>query len=259
MVRDTQPVSTPAPPHPPPSCPFETASRSSYPCLLSSSFFVVRPPRRTVPSFAARTFPAQADTIYTAFIDGHREGDINALRSTVTDGLLEGLRRELQAAGGGQAQQSKHRHNRKGGGGSKKRQQQQQHQQKQQKPPPADGTARAFRSAFAVDGFVRKSEVLQMRHGFAGLAAGGSGGARSAANAFAQVTVLVQSRRKVVMVDADGRRVDNDDQGDPTLVEVPSLCVFETSLAEPRGHWRLARIEEIGSQKNQKEEGKSPQ
>ena len=85
-----------------------------------------------------------------------------------------------------------------------------------------------------------------MRHGFAGLGGGGGGNQRSAGNGFGQVTVMVQSRRQVVVVDLHGQRV-----GDAaTLVEVPSLCVFE-SLAEPRGHWRLARIEEIGQQKEQ--------
>ena len=81
-----------------------------------------------------------------------------------------------------------------------------------------------------------------MRHGFAGLGGGGGGSQRSAGSRFGQVTVMVQSRRQVVVVDLHGQRVGDD--ADATLVEVPSLCVRE-QLAEPRGHWRLARIEEM--------------
>jgi hypothetical protein len=212
----------------------KSVAKSSY-----SAAFITR----HIPTFAARTFPAEADSIFTAFMDGHREGNLAALRSVVTEGLLEGLWQELKAAG---AKGAGPRGQRKGVGkstGAKKKQQ----KPKQQQAGAAGGDEGKFRSAFVVDGFVRKSEVLQMRHGFAGLGGGGGGNQRSAGNGFGQVTVMVQSRRQVVVVDLHGQRVGDD----ATLVEVPSLCVFESSLAEPRGHWRLARIEEIGQQKEQ--------
>ena len=54
------------------------------------------------------------------------------------------------------------------------------------------------------------------------------------------------------MVDQYGRRIG--DEADITRVEVPSLCVFESSLAERKGNWRLARIEEIGQHQQKKQE-----
>ena len=219
----------------------KSVAKSSY-----SAAFITR----HIPSFAARSFPEEADSIFKSFMDGHREGNLTALRLVVTDGLLEGLRQELKTAGAKEVAGSGQRR------GSSSRSAGAKRKQRQDKEVNATAGAERgnVRSAFVVDGFVRKSEVLQMRHGFAG--SGGRGNQRSASNGFGQVTVLVQSRRQVVMVDQCGRRIG--DEADITRVEVPSLCVFESSLAEPRGNWRLARIEEIGQHQQKKQEPRNP-
>jgi hypothetical protein len=183
--------------------------KSSY-----SSAFI----QRHVSSFSHRTLPTLAEDVFVRFMDAYRLGDVASLRSIVTEGLLEGIQQELKAQ--------------KGDDPKKKRQSgkftQRPHQQ--------------LRSAFIVEGFIRTAQIVQMRHGFT------AGHARSANTGYGQVTVIVQSQRKVVTVDSHGQivTIDQETSQKRNVVEVPSLIVLEVGFADPKANWRIARIEEIG-------------
>ena len=171
-------------------------------------------------SFDNRTFPKLAEDVFTKFIDAHRGGEVAALRAIVTEGLGEGIKQELKMY---QEVRESIKKGRSRGG------------QKQQQP-------QKERSAFVVNGFAREASILQMRHGFT------VGQARSAKTGFGQVTVLVQSRREVVVVDSRGRTTPKaSGQGPSGVVDVPSLIVLEVCFADASANWRIARIEEIAN------------
>lgn len=196
----------------------KSVAKSSY-----SSAFI----QRHIPGFSHNSFPAVADGVFIGFMNAYRSGDASALRVHSTDGIREGIQQELKAAQLKAAPRSKK-------AGSKP------------KAPPST----VLRSAFAVEGFVVPTQVIQMRHGFA------AGLARSMDTGFGQVTCLVQSTRRVVQVDCSsgqsiaqhnpgGRSSDGTTEG--RIVHVPSLVVFEVGFGDSKQNWRVARIEEIGS------------
>jgi len=206
-----------------------SVAKSSY-----SSAFI----QRHFPDFSHRNFPDVAEAVFTKFMDGYRAGDVAALRSCVTEGLLDGVRRELRVQGAGAAAPAASgKAKRKGDGGPQ---------------AAASAAGGKLRSAFEVSRFVRRAEVVQMRHGFA------AGMARDKESGFGQVTCLVFSERRVVHVDAGGnvaKKVSRSSgsssggEGD-ALVAVPSLLVLEVGFGDKGGNWRIARIEEIGSRAN---------
>jgi hypothetical protein len=202
--------------------------KSSY-----SSAFI----QRHLKGFNHRTFPELAGGVFTKFMDAYRLGDVAALRSVVTEGLLEGIKQELkaqQAAEPPPSKRKKHTQQGRGGGGKQ--------------PGPADPLPRAaVRTAFVVQDFLKDAAVLQMRHGFS------VGKARSANTGFGQVTVLVHSRREVVSVDSKGQilmvanAAGKEEVASSGVVEVPSLLVLEVGFGDLKENWRIARIEELGS------------
>lgn len=124
--------------------------KSSY-----SSAFI----QRHIPEFSYRSIPSIAEDLFSKFIDAHRRGDVNALRSILSEGIFDGIREEIH------------------------KQKRQQEISKPNKSSKGTKTlTRVFRSAFVIDGFVSSSQVLQMRHGFSLV-----GSSRSKDNGFAQV------------------------------------------------------------------------
>jgi hypothetical protein len=83
-------------------------------------------------------------------------------------------------------------------------------------------------------------KVVQMRHGFTA-----TGSSRNRGNGFGQVTALIQSSRLVVQVNIDGSIVETD-----KTITSPSLVVYEVNFGDPKAHWRIARIEELGPTNN---------
>ena len=123
----------------------------------------------------------------------HQRGDLKQLRLLVTEGIFQGLERELKSQ------------------------------------PPNE-----LRSAFEVLEFSRPANVVQIRHG------------ENKGAGYGQVTALVQSKRRVVKVDAKGR-IAGGGEGEGKLLDIPTFCVFETCFKDPRATWRLARIDEFGA------------
>ena len=85
------------------------------------------------------------------------------------------------------------------------------------------------RSAFEVTGFKKDAVVVQMRY------------ATHKGQRYGQVTCIVQSQRTVVQVDQSGQTVHTGAD-----LAVPSMCVYEVLVSDPRATWRLARVEEFG-------------
>ena len=98
------------------------------------------------------------------------------------------------------------------------------------------------RSAFEVVSYSRPAQVCQIRHGNVNRVG------------YGQVTTMLQSTRRVVQVDVQGRIVDErggggggGGGGGEKLLEIPTFCVFETCFLDPGATWRLARIDEHGA------------
>lgn len=64
--------------------------------------------------------------------------------------------------------------------------------------------------------------------------------------------MLLQSKRSVVQVDANGEVASSGTNS--REVEIPSIVVLEAPLSNPKPHWRIARIEEIGQRGPPKED-----
>lgn len=186
-------------------------------------------------------FAKQAEGIFEKFINEHRNGSINNLRSILTENMIDGIRKEFQKHENDSKEFQKGKlNNMTNKKKSKKpiKNSSMSSQQQQMKP--------VLRKAFMIDSFALPPSVLQMRHGFVG------DNKRSSNNGYAQVTVLINSIRKLVQVDLSGNVIENDDDDDESIkIKTPSVVVFEVGFGDPNCNWRIARIEEVDQGKKE--------
>jgi hypothetical protein len=168
-------------------------------------------------------------------MDEHRKGNVTALRSIVTENMIEGIREEVQ----------KHQQQQKDQMTAIKTTTRSKNNNNNQNPVGAP----VLRKAFTVKGFGMKPSILQMRHGFVGT------GKRTQNTGFGQVTVLINSIRNLVQVDTAGNIIGGAEDEDNVIeVKIPSLVVYEVGFGDPNCNWRIARVEEIDQGKKKKEE-----
>jgi len=194
--------------------------------------------QKHIPGFNHHAFTKESEKIFENFIDGHRKGDINLLRSVVTQGLLDGIQKEVNEQQKKQQELynlsiKKKNMNKNKNITNKKI--------KKTLSPHALDIEPVLRKTFTLESFARPPRVLQMRYGFIG------NSRKSKDNGYGQITVLLNSIRNVVQVDITGTTmIGEDNDNEKIQIKVPSVVVFEVGFNDPSVVWRIARIEEVG-------------